>query len=256
MKRGAKQKKEFKKILSHYGLHYGFRAPYKVIIDVSFMVACSQVGMDGIHPRHEILSTLDEKMTPITTPEVLDELKELKEWGAFKHAKTFFLMKNKDTSVRKNTMMICDDENKEFRALDNISMSVKKIIKNDNAERYMVATNNENLRRDLGNIPGVPILSVDSEFKKVIIAKTSKSTAKQVAASNTLKTAKQDISKMDKSFASHLHKDDKKSDDDTYEQTNNVASGVSNVEWKPKKKRVRGKNPLSNRKKQSKPDIR
>eukprot|EP01064_Diplonema_japonicum_P025484 TRINITY_DN3690_c0_g1_i1.p1 TRINITY_DN3690_c0_g1~~TRINITY_DN3690_c0_g1_i1.p1 ORF type:complete len:167 (+),score=47.90 TRINITY_DN3690_c0_g1_i1:34-534(+) len=163
MKRAARHKKDSKKAISFYKLHYGIKPPYSVIMDAEFLKACAN---NGLHPRHEVLTELDEKMTPITTNEILAQLKEEREWESFKHAKTFFLMKEKTkgTAVRENVMLISDTAWKD-RELSAAAQSIKRIVGRTNENHYLVASNNADLRRDLGNVSGVPLMHVDEELK-------------------------------------------------------------------------------------------
>ena len=163
MKKAAKHKKELKKTLAFYKLHYAFKPPFNVIADAEFLIACSRAGID---PRREILLELDEQMTPIVTPEILRDLRERKEWAAVDHAKTFFYMKDKQMYIeRENTVLIATE--RWDRALTPPAESVKRRIGSDNESRYIVATNDPLLRRELGNVPGVPLLHVDEDRKYV-----------------------------------------------------------------------------------------
>ena len=164
MKKAAKHKKELKKTFSFYKLHYGVRPPYNVITDAEFLEACGTAGVD---PRRELLAELDEKMTPIVTPDIMRDLRERKVWSAVDHGKTFFYLKDPDPApVRAKTVTVSAVwEDEDTPVLSPAAQSVARRIGGANPGHYMVATNDKLLRRELGRVPGVPLLHFDSERK-------------------------------------------------------------------------------------------
>eukprot|EP01063_Lacrimia_lanifica_P018802 TRINITY_DN25747_c0_g1_i1.p1 TRINITY_DN25747_c0_g1~~TRINITY_DN25747_c0_g1_i1.p1 ORF type:complete len:238 (+),score=98.35 TRINITY_DN25747_c0_g1_i1:109-822(+) len=236
MKRGAKHKKELKKSLSFYKLHYGVRPPYKVLVDESFLASCSRLDLN---PRHAILLELDEKMTPIVTPEILREVKDTKDYEAIKHAKTFFFLKEKKDEaapVRQNTMLVATEQWKE-RPVTPGGLSIKKWVGKTNPEHYMVATNDKSLRRDLGNVPGVPLLHVDEDQKKVMLSAVGKASHYDVHRANEGKKTAH-LGAADESFVKSMH------------------DGEEEAQPAPRKRKQKGCNPLANKKKKRKMEIR
>ncbi|KAJ9462558.1 rRNA-processing protein utp23 [Diplonema papillatum] len=243
MKQSAKHRKECKKTISFFKLHYSVKPPFSVVVDTSFLRACADLDLQ---PRHELLTELDDKMTPITTPAILEELRQAKEWSAHKHAKTFFLLKDgqeirqseekAEGPQRRHTVFVACEPGADD--LTDAALSVRRLIGNTNSGKYMVATNDKALRRILNRVPGVPLLHLDEDLRRVILTKPGPASVEHSQNVSRAKTTGE-LRAVDKSYIESL----------------SAASAEKEPDVKRKRK-VKGVNPMAAKKKKQKVDIR
>jgi U3 small nucleolar RNA-associated protein 23 len=134
------RQKQVRKTLRFFALAYGLRPPYKVLLDGSFMHAACKSHI-ALHDLLEKLLMADVKLC--TTHFVVRELK------ALGPAVDAALQKSKN--VMKLNL---------GRAYENLSVldGFKRLLSVDNQARYIVCTQDPELRAELRKIPGTPIM--------------------------------------------------------------------------------------------------
>ncbi|KAI8847411.1 Fcf1-domain-containing protein [Chytridium lagenaria] len=139
----VKRQKMYKRIMSVYSRSFGFREPYQMLLDGTFIQVALSMRMD---PRDALPKILGGTVRPMTTFCVHEELKLLGEdfRGALINARRFEKRR-------------CPHDS-PIPAADCIS----SIIGETNQHKYGVASQDIQLRKTLRKVPGTPLVYVSS----------------------------------------------------------------------------------------------
>ncbi|KAA8547582.1 hypothetical protein F0562_004011 [Nyssa sinensis] len=135
-----KKQKRHRKSVRFYTACFGFREPFKVLCDGTFV---HQLLVNGINPANTAISNiLGATVKVFTTRCVLAELKSLGNSysESFKAAHSLITAR-------------CDHEKRKSAAA-----CITEIIRENNPEHFFVATQDADLRKKFQEIPGVPVI--------------------------------------------------------------------------------------------------
>ncbi|KAL7232901.1 hypothetical protein ACSBR2_010830 [Camellia fascicularis] len=135
-----KKQKRHRKVVRFYTACFGFREPFKVLCDGTFV---HHLHVNSITPANTALSSILSATVKIfTTRCVLAELKSLGESysESLKAACNLFTAR-------------CDHEKRKSAVA-----CIMEIIGEDNPEHFFVATQDADLRKNLQEVPGVPVI--------------------------------------------------------------------------------------------------
>ncbi|KNA25766.1 hypothetical protein SOVF_003870 [Spinacia oleracea] len=135
-----KKQKRHRKTVRIYTACFGFREPFKVLCDGTFV---HHLVVNNLSPESSVENTLGASVQLFTTQCVIEELKSL----GSSHVESF-LAARKDYKLAR-----CEHEEKES-ALN----CIMKIIGEKNPEHFFVATQDIDLRKNCRKIPGVPVM--------------------------------------------------------------------------------------------------
>eukprot|EP00039_Didymoeca_costata_P028779 m.22137 g.22137 ORF g.22137 m.22137 type:complete len:213 (+) comp7351_c0_seq1:178-816(+) len=202
-----KRAKQARRVLNLYKNGFGIEAPYRMILDGTF---CHAVLSCKISAREQIPSYLGSSCSLFTTKCVVAELETLGE--DFRGAKLFGKRLERKKCAHKGTVSAAE--------------CLSYLIGSENRSKYLVGTQDPELRRKFRKIPGVPLMVISSGV--LFLEKPSSETMsyRQEVTEGKLVTAE---------------KDKKKLED---------LKGPQEIEEpKPRKRKAKGPNPLSVRKK-------
>ncbi|KAK4349677.1 hypothetical protein RND71_032432 [Anisodus tanguticus] len=242
----VKKQKRHRRAVRFYTACFGFREPFKVLCDGTFV---HHLIANRITPADTALANiLGATVKLFTTRCVLAELKSL---GASYH---------ESLNAANNLIMArCDHENRRS-AVDCIT----EVIGENNSEHFFVATQDADLRRSLQKIPGVPAIYA---LRNTLFLEQPSSFQRQFAQSaeeerlhmtdmeyNMLRLRKKRKLFDDKEGDSSDAQEEE--DDVSHVINTNVKRNGSDVKDKVhfKRKRAKGPNPLSVKKKKKSAD--
>jgi len=136
-----KRQKKVNKIMKYYELNFGFRKPYNVLVDGTF---CVDALNNKVVVKDQITKYLED-VKVVTSGCCITEIENIGLGQLFGPA---MILKN-------FSLFRCG----HIKALS-ASHCIKSLIKNGNEEHLIIATQDENLRKELRKIPGVPLLSL------------------------------------------------------------------------------------------------
>lgn len=217
--------KHIRKSLKFFQFLCGIKAPYKVLLDGNFIAMCIQMKIDIFDRVPKFLQTKECKF--FVPQAVLHELKllgnEMSE--AIKLCRHFVIL---DHDGR--------DRDHDHDRVD-VSQAMLDLIGDSNAGRFIVATQEQGLRSALRKIPGVPIMYLNRSV--LVFEEISQVTLDLKNSSSTLsKREAQQVTTAVEQMPS---------------STTVVASGVPLLR---RKRKAKGPNPLSRKKKVGKPKVR
>jgi len=154
----VKRLKHVKKLLAYYKTNYGFREPYQLLVDLTF---CQFALMYKINIKDQIPKYIDGESQLFTTSCILEEGKLL---GPQLHGAVLVCQQFK---LRK-----CGHAN-PVPAQD----CIKSMIGKSNDNHFFVASQDYEMRKELGRIPGVPLLHI--HYNSLVLQKPSTSTVKK-----------------------------------------------------------------------------
>ncbi|KAK4363788.1 hypothetical protein RND71_019029 [Anisodus tanguticus] len=242
----VKKQKRHRRAVRFYTACFGFREPFKVLCDGTFV---HHLIANRITPADTALANiLGATVKLFTTRCVLAELKSL---GA----------SYRETLNAANNLIMarCDHENRKS-AVDCIT----EVIGENNSEHFFVATQDADLRRSLQKIPGVPAIYA---LRNALFLEQPSSFQRQFAQSaeeerlhmtdmeyNMLRLRKKRKLSDDKEGDSSDAQEEE--DDVSHVINTNVKRNGSDVKDKVrfKRKRAKGPNPLSVKKKKKSAD--
>lgn len=270
----AKRSKQYKKLIQQYQLHHGFREPYQVLgkllsaivlVTICALPVLTLSSVDGDLVRDAERFTMDlqaglertlhGKVKIMITQCCIRHLYSMpKEPGinrAIDLAKTF---------ERRRCGHRPENFEEALSALDCLTHVVDKDGRGENKHRYVVATQDQSVRRYMRTVSGVPLIYINRSV--MIMEPMSEMTAKVGASAERAKFR----SELRKSAAGEKRKreeadkdSDDGGDDDGDNDDDDDASGddkpqkeAAPTEEKKKKKKpfgVKGPNPLSVKKK-------
>ncbi|MQL93549.1 hypothetical protein Taro_026191 [Colocasia esculenta] len=136
----VKKQKRHRKVVRFYSACFGFRDPFKVLCDGTFI---HHLLLHRLLPAADAVSKLlSAPVTLFSSRCIAAELKSLGESHAESHL----------ASQQLNTAR-CDHEKRV-----NAATCIESIVREGNTEHYFVATQDVELRKKLREIPGVPII--------------------------------------------------------------------------------------------------
>ncbi|KAL1901957.1 hypothetical protein Sste5346_001663 [Sporothrix stenoceras] len=249
----AKRSKQYKKLIQQYQLHHGFREPYQVLVDGDLVRDAERFTMDL---QAGLERTLHGKVKIMITQCCIRHLYSMpKEPGinrAIDLAKTF---------ERRRCGHRPDDFEEALSTLDCLTHVVDKDGRGENKHRYVVATQDQSVRRYMRTVSGVPLIYINRSV--MIMEPMSEMTAK-VGASAERAKFRSELRKSAAAAGEKRKRDDADnggdgdkdgSDDDNDDDDANgddKPQTEAQAEEKKKKKKafgVKGPNPLSMKKK-------
>ncbi|XP_057983507.1 uncharacterized protein LOC131168227 isoform X3 [Malania oleifera] len=137
-----KRQKRHRKTVKFYTTCFGFREPFKVLCDGTFLHHLVANHIRITPPNDAVSSLLGAKTKLFTTRCVLTELKSLGD----SHSESLKLAHNLTTAR-------CDHERRKSAVA-----CIMEIIGEKNPEHFFVATMDAELRKKLQEVPGVPVM--------------------------------------------------------------------------------------------------
>lgn len=204
----VKRRKQAKNLLSAYRNFFGFREPYNVLIDGTF---CKLSVQHKVEIKEQMTKYLQSEIQCYTTRCVLKELELLGD-----------VMYPAKIVAQRLKLYQCTHKKKPVAA----QSCLKSLLKDDNPEKFLLATQDFELTKLAASIPGVPLLYLHKN--NIILDKLSGPTAKRV---DDISQGKAEPSATQQGQISVLKKEA------------NVESNTSQT--KRKRKRPKGPNPLS-----------
>ncbi len=160
--------KLYRKYLRFYRISYNVHRPYKVLVDGPFLHACLSMGISAISERvSSVLQGGGVQM--LVPPGVVEELEALGEGfvGALRYARSdkCRIMKTRRQTKKKAKREVLEGANAvEEQVVGggvvrvSPSDAILELVGERNEQGYVIATQDESLRRQLGAIPGCPLL--------------------------------------------------------------------------------------------------
>lgn len=141
----VKRAKNNKRTIRFYQQTFGLKEPFRVLIDGTFINAALK---NKIHIKEQLPKMLGAKCTPMITGCAINELRSLGSscLGAVVIAKGYYRLK-------------CGHDENPLGAHECMACCVGA----ENKGSYLVATQDESLRKKLRAIPGVPILKLEGQ---------------------------------------------------------------------------------------------
>ncbi|CAO3607948.1 unnamed protein product [Mucor hiemalis] len=208
-----------KKIIHAYSVGFGFRAPYQIILDGDF---CKVALEKQIYIKDELPVLLGGTTRLVVTECILQDIK------ARGHDFTSAYILAKRFESRK-----CAHKEKPVSAYD----CIRDLVGTENRQHFCVATQHPKLKDRMRKIPGVPVIYVNVKGNTLgIEAMTEKS--KEMMRLNEMEK----IKPLDKETASLKRSLYAEEEEKTAEH----------VKPQPKKRKVKGINPLAMKKKKKK----
>ncbi|KAF0699345.1 Aste57867_10061 [Aphanomyces stellatus] len=132
--------KHIRKALRQFQFLCGIKPPYKVLLDGNFIAMCIKMHVDIAVRVPKFLQT--DKCTYFVTRAVLDELKLLSDadgdmLAAYESARKFEVVESKT---------------------DDVTQAMLAAVGDRNDKKYIVATQETELRAQLRRVPGVPLI--------------------------------------------------------------------------------------------------
>lgn len=140
----VKRLKACRKTMRFYRVNFNIQAPYRVLVDGTFITSAL---MNKIHIKEQLPKLLDGKCTTMVTNCVMAELRSLGQEaiGAVVIAKGYYRVQ-------------CQHENPI-----NAAECVANAIGQQNKRRFLVATQDPELRRRLRTVPGCPVVTLNGQ---------------------------------------------------------------------------------------------
>lgn len=203
----VKRRKQAKHLLSAYRNFFGFREPYRIVIDGTF---CKMSVQYNVAIRESLERYLQSDIQCFTTRCVLKELEMLGE-----------TMYTARIVAQRFQTFSCNHRKKPVSAQN----CLKSLLENSNSNKVFIATQDYELTKYANQIPGVPVLYLHQN--NIILDKMSEATSDHV---NNVSQGKAEPTPALQSSIETLKKD---------------ANILNDPEVKKKRKRRGGPNPLS-----------
>ncbi|KAK6460590.1 Fcf1-domain-containing protein [Scheffersomyces coipomensis] len=153
-----KRAKAYRKQMNVYIHAFKFREPYQAIVDHEFVITCDKATYNL---SRGLKNTIQGEVKPMITQCCMEALYATKNQHAIDLAKTF-------ERRRCNHREAIDPS----KCIDSIVD-----IKGENKHRYVVATQDQDLRKKFRNIPGTPLIFMDKSV--MILEPLSRASSKQ-----------------------------------------------------------------------------
>lgn len=236
----GKRAKTYKKLMEKFSITFGFREPYQVLVDDELVKDCLRFSME-VGPALE--RTLRGKVKPMITQCCMRHLYAIKNEPGIDKAIEFA-----KTLERRRCGHHPEDFPQPKSTIDCIYSVVDGKGKGENKHRYVVASQDQDLRRMLRQIPGVPLIYVS---RSVMIMEPMADVTEGFRDRDERAKFRAEIKKQ------NLGKR-KREDDDNINIVDRLGGVELEVEEPPKKKKksyggTKGPNPLSVKKPKKKP---
>lgn len=238
----VKRQKRHRKIVRFYTACFGFRQPYKVLCDGTFV---HHLIENRIIPADDALSnTLAAPVKLFTTKCVIDELKRIGQ----SHSEAL-------EAAHKLAIARCEHEK-----LKSADACLMEVIGEKNPEHFFVASQDVDLRKKLQEVPGVPLLfglrnalllEPPSAFQRQFV-KTSEEARSHMNESEFKMLKKSTKNILETSSNKNEELENQKLEMQTDKKTHYARKGMG-IKDRPqfKRKRAKAPNPLSCKKKKS-----
>jgi U3 small nucleolar RNA-associated protein 23 len=154
----VKRKTKVRKYLRYYRTVHGFREPYKILLDGNFVSACVGRKLDDSAAHHvcKFLSCSPSECKIFTTRAVRKELESLgKEFQEAANQTHKLLLVNEENLGSNNSGF----GEKSAAHIENVKESIVHACKEDNRERFIVCTQDGDLKKQLRKASAkVPII--------------------------------------------------------------------------------------------------
>merc|ERR1712168_583121 len=144
----VRRKKKARDCFSYFKINHGFHKPYQILIDATFCIGCVKCG---VTVKEWIPHYFQCEVKLLTTFSVIKEVQALVSGNIPGMERVLMIIK--DFPVHQ-----CGHDKQPQPA----STCIKSMIGKLNTHRYVVATQDMELRSSLRKIPGVPILHTSS----------------------------------------------------------------------------------------------
>ncbi|KAF2858775.1 hypothetical protein K470DRAFT_220492 [Piedraia hortae CBS 480.64] len=233
----AKRSKQYRKLMQQYSLTFGFREPYQVLLDAEIIQSAARFKMNL---GASLSSTLQAKeIKPMITQCCIRHLyNHTTETPAEKSEKDAWIATAKQAERRRCGHHELEEPLSTQECLLSF-IDPKKTGKNKH--RYIVATQDQQLRARLRQIAGVPLIYINRSIMLL----------EPMAATTAAVRDEEETSKLRSGLKSVRPAGTKRKRDDADERTSEGAKEVVAAEAKAKKRKVRGPkgpNPLSMKK--------
>ncbi|KAG1707357.1 hypothetical protein DVH05_026549 [Phytophthora capsici] len=217
--------KGIRKALRQFHFLCGIKPPYKVLLDGNFIAMCIQMKVDVQERVPKYLQVKSHECEFYVPRAALEELKMLGETTkeAYDLAKSFKVAEAYD-----------QDDSSDDKSVD-VSKQIQSIIGEKNERKFVVCTQEVELRKALRLVPGVPLIYLNRSV--LVFEEISRATLAIVRQEEKANMAKLDVNEKRK-----------------LEQ---MQDGEENHEEQQrlKKKRAKGPNPLSMKKSSKKKEL-
>ena len=161
---GRKKDKLVKRVVTFYKSVFKFDAPLKILLDGNFIAVSMRKRLEL---KNQLTKVLDENVHIVITSCIINEIREINKTipGILDYAMRYKI----------------EECSHNYSPED----CIKSHIGHKNQKKYYVATQDPNLRKELRQIPGVPIILLDQNI--VIIEKPSFASKEAFARRESLK---------------------------------------------------------------------
>ncbi|KAF2146874.1 uncharacterized protein K452DRAFT_219118 [Aplosporella prunicola CBS 121167] len=239
----GKRAKQYRKLMHQYGLTFGFREPYQVLVDAQMVQDAERFKMDLAGGLER---TLQGKIKPMITHCSMRHLYEAKDQTVIAHAKSFERRRCNHHELEK-----------PLSTLECIQSVVDPKGANTNKHRYCVATQDPKVRAFLRKIPGVPLVYIN---RSVMIMEPMGGATEDVrdrAEKDKFRAGIKGTRRTAAELSAKRKRDEDGDDSDvSMEDATAGAEAEGNAALQPKKKQKKGPkgpNPLSVKKPKDKP---
>ncbi|PTB46604.1 hypothetical protein M441DRAFT_126487 [Trichoderma asperellum CBS 433.97] len=242
----GKRSKQYRKLMEQFSMTFGFREPYQILVDAEMVKDANRFTMD-LAPALE--RTVHGKVKPLITQCEIRKLYANKDQpggnAAIELAKTF---------ERRRCGHHPDQYPKPLETIECMQSVVDPKSTGENKHRYVVASQNLDVRRMLRGIRGVPLIYIK---RSVMILEPMADESVQIREREEKRKFRAELKKTlgkrkreDKDDKNEGEADGNGSDS----ENENKAALASGSEKKPKKYRgAKGANPLAMKKKKTQP---
>ncbi|TMW66434.1 hypothetical protein Poli38472_004199 [Pythium oligandrum] len=225
--------KGIRKALRQFHFLCGIKPPYKVLIDGNFLAMCLQMKVDLRERVPKFLQVKPHQVEYYIPRAAVNELELLGEamQEAVDLAKSFHIIEERDYG---------DDatQSKGDGPVD-VTKVTQSIIGDRNARKFVVATQEVELRKVLRAVPGVPLIYLNRSV--LVFEDISKATLAIVRQEEKAKMAKLDVNEKRK-LESVYESDEKDKEEDAHQRKKHRAKAPNPLSCKkPTKKKVRSK---------------
>lgn len=151
----AKRSKQYRKLMHQYELAFNFREPYQVLLDAEIIQAAARFKM---RLGQMLENTLHGKIKPMITQCCIRHLYDMEVEPHEREAKEAWVAAAKQAERRRCGHHELDEP---LSALECILSVLDPKGTDTNKHRYVVATQDLDVRRRLREIPGVPLIYIN-----------------------------------------------------------------------------------------------
>ncbi|KAH8591338.1 Fcf1-domain-containing protein [Bisporella sp. PMI_857] len=150
---GGKRTKQYRKLMVQYGLNFGFREPYQVLVDANMIRDADRFKMD--------LLSLLEKTLHGQVKIMITQCSIRHLYAAKDEPGVSYLIDKAKTYERRRCGHRPEDHAEPLSTQECIGSVIDPKGHKSNKHRYVVASQDLSLRRELRNILGVPLIYIN-----------------------------------------------------------------------------------------------